>query len=240
MHTVMINNSLGADIHTHILPGIDDGAENVEVSLKLIATEKEMGVTDIALTPHFHLSNVSLEKFLSERDESFKVLKEKLNETELFSDIKFYLGAEVRYDPNLIHIDIEKLCIGNTSYLLLEPTGVFPFNFENTLNFMLCRGITPILAHIERYDYILKDFSFLEKLIDSGVVMQCNASSVCGKHRSSTALKLIKKGYVDLIASDCHNTVSRPPMLSEAYNKLKKQSVNLINNSKNVINDRVI
>ncbi len=240
MLTAMTSNSLGADIHTHILPGIDDGAENIETSLKLIAAEKKMGVTDIALTPHFRLSDISPEKFLERRNESFKALEEKLNETGLFSDMRFHLGAEVRYDPNLVHIDIEKLCIGNTSYLLLEPTGVFPFNFENTLSFMLCRGITPILAHIERYDYILKDFSFLEKLIDSGVVIQCNASSVCGKRRSSTVLKLIKRGYVDLIASDCHDEVYRPPMLIDAYNKLKKQSVTLINNSLKVINDRII
>ncbi len=236
----MINNSIGADIHTHILPGIDDGAENTDISLRLIASEKETGVTDLVLTPHFNMSDVALEDFLSRRAEAFAKLSEKLKETDASSDMRFHLAAEVRYDPHLIKLDLEKLCIGNTSYLLLETTGSFPFNFENTLSFMLSRGITPILAHIERYEYLRSDSPLLERLIDSGVLLQCNASSVFGKNRSSTVIKLIKRGYVDLLASDCHSPVYRPPNLFEAYKKLKKESERLIDNSLKVVNDKLI
>ena len=236
----MISNSIGADIHTHILPGIDDGAENTDISLRLIASEKEMGVTDLVLTPHFNMSDITLEDFLSRRAEAFAKLSERLKETDAFSDMRFHLAAEVRYDPHLIKLDLEKLCIGNTSYLLLETTGSFPFNFENTLSFMLSHGITPILAHIERYEYLRSDIPLLERLIDSGVLLQCNASSVFGKNRSSTVIKLIKRGYVDLLASDCHSPVYRPPNLFEAYKKLKKESERLIDNSLKVVNDKLI
>lgn len=236
----MTSNSIGADIHTHVLPGIDDGAENTDVSLRLIADEKEMGVTDLVLTPHFNMSDISLEDFLSRREEAFSALSESLKETETLADMRFHLGAEVRYDPNLIKLDLEKLCIENTSYLLLETTGSFPFNFENTISFMLSRGITPILAHIERYEYLRKDIPLLKRLIDSGVLLQCNASSVFGKSRSSTVIKLIKRGYIDLLASDCHSPAYRPPNLSKAYKKLKKESERLIKNSLKVVNDKLI
>ncbi len=240
MPTVTTNNQLGADIHTHILPGIDDGAENIEAAIRLIAAEEEMGVTDIALTPHFRMSETPLDDFLSARNASFEALLQTLKEKELFPEMRFHLGAEVRYDPNLIHLDIGRLCIGNSSYLLLEPTGNIPFNFENTVSFMLSRGITPIIAHIERYDYLLRDPGFLERLIDSGAVLQCNASAVCGKNRSSTAVKLIKRGFVDLIASDCHSIDRRPPNLSYAYKKIKKESGTLIRNSIRIVNDQLI
>ena len=240
MLTDMKSSVIGADIHTHVLPGIDDGAENTDISLRLIKCEKEMGVTDIVLTPHFNMSDISLEEFLSRREASYKSLLERLKETDELSDMRFHLGAEVRYDPNLVKQPFEKLCIGNTSYLLLESTGGYPFNFENTLNFMLNRGITPILAHIERYEYLRSDIALLERLIDSGVVLQCNASSVFGKNRSSTAIKLIKKGYIDILASDCHSPALRPPNLSEAYKKLKKESDRLIKNSLKVVNDKLI
>jgi len=105
---------------------------------------------------------------------------------------------------------------------------------------MLSRGITPILAHIERYEYLRSDSPLLERLIDSGVLLQCNASSVFGKNRSSTVIKLIKRGYVDLLASDCHSPVYRPPNLFEAYKKLKKESERLIDNSLKVVNDKLI
>ena len=232
-------DKIGADIHTHILPEIDDGARDCDESIRLIEAQRNMGVTDLVFTPHFYMSEISVEDFLICRDLAFKKLSEKIGEMGLFEDMRFHLGAEVRYDPNLIRTDLKKLCIGETSYLLLEPTASFPFNFENTLDYMLSKGITPVIAHIERYDYLLKDKKFLDKLLDSGVILQCNASAVFGKYRSKTAVNLIKQGYVGIIASDCHDPQNRPPMLADAYSALKKEGQRLINNSIKLINDRL-
>lgn len=236
----MKNNSALADIHTHILPAIDDGAKSVDESLKLLLAEQRQGVTDVVFTPHFNLSDQTVDEFLKVRNTSFNILREKIKETGACTDIKLYLGAEVRYDPNLIYTDIYKLCIGNTSYLLLELSGSYPFNFEQTLHWMLSQGVSPILAHIERYEYLTSNLKLLDQLVSQGVILQCNAASLFSKHYSGTVKKLVKKGYVQLLASDAHNLKVRPPMLEQALKKLKKYSEGLRLNSEKVVTDRLI
>lgn len=234
------NNSALADIHTHILPAIDDGAKNADEAIKLLLTEQRQGVTDVVLTPHFNLADCSVDEFLHARNTSFDVLREKIKETEVLNDIKLYLGAEVRYDPNLIYTDIYKLCIENTSYLLLELSGSYPFNFEQTVHWMLSQGVTPILAHIERYDYLVSNPKLLDELLSQGVIFQCNATSLFSKRSCGRVKKLIKKGYVQLLASDTHNLETRPPMLKEALAKLRKYSDELTLNSVKVVSDRLV
>lgn len=234
------NNSVFADIHTHILPGIDDGAKTAEESLGLILEEKKQGITDIVLTPHFHLSDTGVDEFLARRNTSFDLLREKIIGTDAENGIRLHLGAEVRYDPNLIYTDIYKLCIGSTSYLLLELTGSYPFNFEQTVYWLLAQGVTPILAHIERYDYLYSNPTLLDELLNDGVIFQCNATSLLSRHYSGTVKKLVKKGYVQVIASDAHNLSVRPPMMEQALKKLRKYRSDIVRNSAHIICDRPI
>ncbi len=236
----MKNNSALADIHTHILPAIDDGAKNADEAIKLLISEQRQGVTDVVLTPHFSLAHHSIDEFLRARNTSFDILREKIKETEGLVDINLYLGAEVRYDPNLIYTDIYRLCIENTSYLLLELSGSFPFNFEQTVHWLLSQGVTPIFAHIERYSYLVSNPKLLDDLLSQGVIFQCNATSLFSRHHRGVVKKLLKKGYVQLLASDTHSTKMRPPMLREALNKLKRYSGELISNSVKVVTDRII
>lgn len=229
------------DIHTHILPGIDDGAQTVEESIGLIKAEEQQGVSHIVFTPHFVLQNKTLEKFLEERNTSFALLSEKIKENGLFSNMKFSLGAEVRYDPNLVREDLFRLCIEGTSYLLLEPLNVYPFNFEQTLDAILNMGITPIIAHVERFNYLIKDEKLLSRLLNNGVVFQSNAQAVLlKKFGSNKAKTLIKKGFVQVLASDTHNLEYRPPMLKEAFSKLPKSEAFLQRNAQRIVQDKLI
>ncbi len=233
-----INNSKTiADIHTHILPGMDDGADCVNTSVKLLREEERQGITDVVLTPHFNIAEEGIEQFLNRRQKAYSTLCQKIDETGMASGVNLRLGAEVRYDPNLIHSDVYKLCFENTSYILLEPTGSYPFNFEQTLYWFLAQGLTPIIAHVERYDYIYENRSFMEEILADGIIFQSNAGSLFNRHFGGTVKKLIKQGYVSLLASDTHNLEKRPPLLADGLKKIKKYSPELIENSGRVVND---
>lgn len=234
------NSAFLSDIHTHILPGIDDGAATVEESVKMLLMEAEQGVTDVVLTPHFSLSGESIEAFLEKRNESFKLLTDKIEENENLKNISLHLGAEVKYDPNLVYSDIFKLCIGNTSYLLLELDKSYPFNLEQTLDWMLTKGVTPILAHIERYGYLVTNQKLLEELLEAGVVFQCNASSVLKRRHARIIKKLMKKGFVHVLASDAHGTEERPPILKKGIESVAKFSQMLMENSVKIVEDKLI
>ncbi len=234
------NNSSFADIHTHILPEFDDGARTMEESLKMILAEIRQGVTDIVLTPHFSLQNETIEEFLKRRNASFGLLSDKIKENGLSDKITLHLGAEVKYDPNLIYSDIFSLCIGETSYLLLELDKSYPFNLDQTVDWMLSKGITPIFAHVERYSYLIKNKKLMEKFLYEGVVFQSNASSILRRHYSRKIKKLIKQGYVKLLASDAHGIDERPPLLKEGVFSVAKYSEMLISNSAKVIENKLI
>ena len=107
------------DVHSHILPQIDDGAENVDVSVNIINTLYNQGVRHICLTPHYYTHQESMESFLSRRESSFNLLKPSLP-----SDIEFCLGAEV-YVTDIImnNKSLKPVCYGNSDYILLE----FPY-----------------------------------------------------------------------------------------------------------------
>ncbi len=228
------------DLHTHILPSFDDGAATVEEAATLIGLEAEQGVTDIVLTPHFYLQEISVLDFLENRNKSFNHLKNYLAENNLCAGVNFKLGAEVRFDPNIVNEDIYALCIEGTSYLLLEPLNFFPFKFEQTLDTLLAQGITPILAHIERFSYLIKDKALLNRLAEHGVLFQCNAAALTDKSTAKTVKKLLRKGFVHVIASDTHNLETRPPKLSEAYNKVSKYSGILKNNADRIFKDKLV
>lgn len=227
-----------ADLHTHVLPAIDDGAQTAEESIALLTALKEQGVTDVVCTPHFDIAETSVNDFLETRNTSFALLSEKIKEEASLSDMRLRLGAEVKYNPNLARTDLEPLCIEGTSYLLLEPLGSHPFNFEYTVDAIVARGITPILAHIERFSWLADDYDLLERLIESGAVLQCTASALFNRHHAKRFKKLLKKGYVDIVASDTHSMTHRPPMFEQAFSKMKKQSDRLIDNSFAILSDK--
>ena len=209
------------DLHTHILPGVDDGAENIEQSLKLLEAERQNGVDAIVFTPHFLPQNGTIEHFLKRRDTAFQSLLPKAP-----SEIRYLCGAEVLYSQYLANLeDVRSLCFQGTDYLLLELP--YEASFTDKLFLAVERlvdeyAITPIIAHVERYLSVRAHPEHLIRFREMGCHIQINASSLLHPASRQVVKKLIKTGTVDLIASDCHDTVSRAPDLKAGYEAVEK------------------
>lgn len=209
------------DLHSHILPGIDDGAQTVEDSLALLQEQIAQGVNQIALTPHFNAERITVEEFVERRAKSFKILKNAVEQQGLPITLK--LGAEVFFSSNLLEIDLEPLLLEDTGYLLVEFSPAFYPTWARDIFYKLgLQGITPLLAHVERYPYMLKDPTRLYDLVNAGVITQVNAGSIM---RSGTRQAMIEKLFrwnmVHFLSSDTHSMDKRPPMLAQAMEKVK-------------------
>ena len=203
---------MNVDFHTHILPCIDDGSSSVEESLELLRLLQQQGISVAVATPHFYPHKDRPEKFLERRNRAFQQLKRAISDEQLPEII---LGAEVYYFNGISHWDgIKDFTIGDTNYMLLEmpATKWTDRMFSDIQDIYIKHGIIPIIAHIERYINIFNSRKILEKLTQSKVIIQCNCSFFA--QHSKMALKMLKNGYIDIIASDCHNTVSRKPDLA--------------------------
>lgn len=195
------------DIHSHIINNIDDGSKSLEESIKILKNLKEKGVNNIILTPHYMLDS-NLETSLEKRNKYFNILTEKINEEKI--DINVYLGAEIYINPKIKeNIEIEKINMNNTKYLLIE----FPLNGEynnahGILSGLIEKGYKIILAHPERYTNVQKDITILDEYKNMGVLFQCNIGSLFkmyGKSAKKTIKKLLKERYIDFLGTDIHN-----------------------------------
>ena len=229
-----------ADIHTHILHSIDDGSSSIDESLALLEKEKSQGVEKIALTPHLDLESTTLDVFLKQRDEKFSQLIKAVKKDSKLKDLILYLGAEVKYTPNITKVDVKKLVIEGTNYILLELPLEEPFYLDETLGYLKENEVIPIFAHIERCAFLnLKDK--LKYYKDKGVLMQCNISALLCKPSRRFIQRMIKKGYVDILASDSHSINKRPPVWDEALKflkyteeeKIKRNTLELFSDGKN-------
>ncbi len=208
------------DLHCHILPGIDDGAKNTDVSLELLKEEKRQGIQAIVFTPHFNPNRIETEKFIKIRNHSYNKLMSVPEVEEM--GIKFKLGAEIYFSTRLNEIDLEPFAFTDTNYLLIElPTDERPYGLTHTLIDILNRGYQPVLAHVERYPYFTNDPVKLFDLIEKGCIAQVNAGAVLNGEK--IAMKYIKWGMAMLICSDCHNMKRRRPNIKEAYSVIRKK-----------------
>ena len=165
------------DLHCHILPGIDDGAKDVSVSLELLRKEYEDGVRNIAFTSHFNSERTTVEAFLEKRAAAYARLTEALKEEPM--DFRFKLGSEVYFSPKLCELDAKALCMGDTAYMLMEfPTTHKPHFIKQTLYALQEQGILPLIAHIERYPYVLDDPTLLYEWVAAGAYAQINAGAL--------------------------------------------------------------
>ena len=165
------------DLHCHILPGIDDGAKDVSVSLELLHKEYEDGVRNIAFTSHFNSERTTVEAFLEKRAAAYARLTEALKEEPM--DFRFKLGSEVYFSPKLCELDAKALCMGDTAYMLIEfPTTHKPHFIKQTLYALQEQGILPLIAHIERYPYVLDDPTLLYEWVAAGAYAQINAGAL--------------------------------------------------------------
>lgn len=213
------------DIHTHLLPGMDDGAPNKAEALKLVHMAYENGTRVIVLTPHFRgRFKKNMPEMLQAVFEDFsEAVKQELPEMELF------LGNEAYYEQALPELLVQKrvLTINNTDYCLLEfSPGVLRSQVITGVSEVIRYGFTPIIAHAERYDVLRKNGDLIDEVLDMGALIQLNADSVMGKRGLVVKLfcnRLLKKEKVHFIATDTHDDKNRPPLLRECFFYIKKK-----------------
>ncbi len=192
------------DIHSHILPGIDDGAKNIEEALSLILQMKKMGFSKIIATPHIY-------KNLYENDEktinkSFQKIKRKLQ-----TDIKIDFAAEYMLDSYFLEnlLDSNKLITLKGKYVLVEMSYIFaPYKLYEIIFEIRTHGYIPILAHPERYTFLHNNFKEYQRLKKIGCEFQVNMLSLTnyyGKGVLKICSKLLKNNLVDYFGSDIHN-----------------------------------
>lgn len=216
------------DLHTHILPGMDDGARNAEESLALLRMEQEQGVNTVVLTPHLYRDRENPAHFLRRRERAMEELERALDglpPQERENMPQLLLGAEVTWAPNLADWeDLDELCIGNTRNLLLEmPNSLWNIRMVDGIYDLISRtGITPIIAHLERY---LKHQSsqLVGEVLALGVPVQVTGAALTHFSTRRPALGLLGGKGARLIASDCHRKDTRPPVMRTALETASKK-----------------
>lgn len=216
------------DLHTHILPGIDDGAKDAQESLAMLRMEREQGVDTVVLTPHFYRDKENPKHFLQRREKSMLTLGKRileLPEPERGALPRLLIGAEVAWAPNLADWDeLPELCIGETKNLLLEMPFT-PWNdrmIDQIYDLISRTGITPVIAHLERYLKIQRP-EHIRELLEVGAPVQVSGDVLLHFMSRGSAMKLLKNRQAHLLASDCHNCTTRRPDLKAALNVVRQK-----------------
>ena len=207
------------DFHTHILPGVDDGAKGVEESLALLNMLADQGVTTAFATPHFIPSRSETpERFLHRRTTALERLPKDL-------PIELLVGAELTYYPGISRMSsLLDLRLQGTRILLLEMPAErwSDYTVGELTELTHSSNILLMLAHIERFIGYQKG-NVIDSLVASGVIMQSNASFFAERKTQSKAIKLLKRGWISVLGSDCHNLDFRAPRLDLAAAAIEKR-----------------
>lgn len=202
------------DLHSHILPGIDDGSPDLETTQRLLRTLSTQGVQAVVATPHFYANRDLPENFLQRRAAA-------LNTVSSLGDgyPQIIPGAEVSYFSGISYSTaMEKLQLGASGLLLVEmpfcpwTAGIV----QDICNIPQRIGLTPVLAHINRYRHRKQLPRYKDILLDNGVLFQCNAEAFLSKGTQRWALKLLAAGSIHFLGSDTHNLTTRAPNLQQA------------------------
>ena len=212
------------DFHSHILPGVDDGSASLEETLALLRMEAEQGVTQVVATPHFYPQHDSPERFLARRARAEKELREALKEHPELPGVS--MGAEVYYYHGISNSEvISELTIEGKRCILIEMPGA-PWTdgmFRELEALYERRGIVPIVAHLDRYIGRFHTFGIPQRLEQLSVMVQTNAEFFLQRSTAAMALRMLKRGQIHLLGSDCHNLTSRKPNLGEAAALIRKR-----------------
>ncbi|MHB8060091.1 MAG: tyrosine-protein phosphatase [Gaiellaceae bacterium] len=211
------------DLHSHILPGVDDGSRSLEESVEIAIAAARDGTKIMAATPHvrddFPTAAATMEQLVAE-------LNEILRERGIALEVRG--GAEIAI-PNLSALDDDQLrrlgLGGNPSYLLVEfPYLGWPLSLETAIRNLRQRGITPVIAHPERNPQVQEYTPKMASLVEAGALVQLTAASVdgrLGRRCRRAAQELIAAGHAHLIASDAHWPGLRRPGMSSAATSLR-------------------
>ena len=211
------------DIHCHILPYLDDGASDLKESVDMVKLELNQGVTTIIATPH--LNKVNYKTTMRDVEYSYNILKKELKNRNI--EINILLGHEISIQSDTFDVLKEKsfYSLAGTRYILLEISdNKMLSDLDNILYEVKLLGYFPIIAHFERCTSLLKDINLFKSIINEGVYLQINSSSILSNKSSEQARFskfLLENKLVTFIASDCHNLDNRKPNLDACYKRIK-------------------
>ena len=196
---------LNTDIHSHLIPGVDDGVSSVQESIEIIKAFRELGYTKLITTPH--ISESYYPNSVQKLRESFTPLKEALKEENIGVEVQ--LAAEYMVDGMLLKtLKNNDELLSWDGYLLIETSfRAMPWIFDEVLFEIQSRKLVPVLAHPERYPYFFENQDKLEELRNRGVKFQVTAGSFAGQYgrvEKNLAKKFLKSGWVDFVGSDVH------------------------------------
>ena len=217
------------DFHSHVLPGMDDGAADVGESLEMLRTSFEQGVDTLFATSHFYADEEDPSSYLRRRAEAYRRLKEAYAAAkEDIGEIPAVLpGAEILYFPGLSTCEeLKPLALGDLGLLRMEPP-VAPFTasmLEEIEAVGPNLGLVPVVAHLDRYCKLLNDFTLFDQLSRRRILVQVNASFFIHRDTASFALEMLRKGFFQLLGSDCHTMTTRPPSIGLAAAKIREKN----------------
>lgn len=209
------------DFHTHLLPNIDDGSQSVEESCAMLEALHRQGAEIAVATPHFYSGKDRLDNFLQKRQAAYN----RLCAASADAKPQLLLGAEVSFFRGMGTADrLGELCFTNTKSLLVEmPFSQWGKGEIAQLCQIVSRGITPILAHIERYDAFQKDLTALNEIINLPLFLQVNAEALLQRKSRKFVFQLIDSGFPILLGTDCHNMKTRKPELDAGREVLARK-----------------
>ena len=213
-----------ADLHSHILPGVDDGSASLAESAALIAMLKAQNVPWVAATPHFYPHRDHPDRFLQRREKAAAELNDYLGENG--QTIPVIWGAEVYYYPGMSDSEaLKQLTYGSSPYILVEMP-MSPWTdamFRELARIREKQGLIPVIAHVDRYIRPLRQHGIPARLEKLPVLVQANASFFLERSTRSMALRMLKKGQIHLLGSDCHNVKHRAPALGAAVEVIRRK-----------------
>lgn len=214
-----------ADIHIHLLYGVDDGPKTWEQMEQLFEQAYAEGTRIFCVTPHYHLGLFG--DNAARIQAAFSELKELA--AGRFPDAAVFLGNELRYSPAAVEWLDGGSCrtLNDTRYVLVDFSADEPGSaIKNALYRLLNAGYHPILAHAERYGALYRNWRLCDELKSMGVLIQIDAGSILGQWTRSAkqmGLKLLKRRLADLVCSDAHDTRERPPEMKNAFALISKR-----------------
>ena len=236
------------DIHSHIIPNIDDGAQSVKETFEIFREAQKKGFTDIILTPHYikeyYVTNTYIRKFW------VKSIQETLNKLQI--PIKVYVGNEIYISEDMDKLIYEKQvsCLNDSKYVLFELPMNSEIKYLDEIIFKIFNiDKVPIIAHPERYSFVKKDISIVKRLRENGVLFQGNYGSMLesyGKDAKKTLEKLLKEDLITFMASDVHRPNSIYNTIDQALEKTKQivgekklKELTTINPGKVILNETI-
>lgn len=210
-----------ADLHSHVLPAVDDGARDLEMGLRTLEVLEADGVTAVCATPHLWASAPPHVERRVRADEAWQELTAAA--AGRLRGLRLYRGFEILLDAEP---DVEDpvLRLAGSSYMLVEwPAFTIPFQSARWIDRLTERGVRPVIAHAERYFGYRGVYDVVAEWRRRGALVQVNSGSLLGQHGQGAlraARAMLTRGYVDLLASDTHARPGRSPSVREGYEAL--------------------